>query len=235
LTFVTFDLGRVDTILDEILTLTESDQISLINQWVNQASDSARRRVGLIPGLSLSDQQDACQDPGLSLSDQQDACQAQANLKERMWKSFVATVGLSIASNIFLYLLYAGKKLLAKNEDVGSSTTEAASYEGSRWEQEFLEWVVERFLSPAALLWLLIVVNLSVIDRERQRLWFHHNGITNILINSLSRGFFLGIRSYPGLQYAELWARIASVIIDILGAAFLYWMGGHWDPDIADG
>ena len=104
-----------------------------------------------------------------------------------------------------------------------------------QWVQKFLAWLAERVLAPVLLTWFLVLVRASVIDNEKYMMQFDNNGNVNVLINGLSRAFFLGVRDFPGITDPNLWARLAAVVIDMLGAAFLWWMGGHWDPDIAYG
>jgi hypothetical protein len=204
-------LSSVSTILAGILALSESEQRQLMDLWLNQAPETVRNQ--------------ARSNPSLSVLDQPEDLHPQETINGRMWRTFLASVGLSVASNLFLYLQYVEKKALVKGEGVETP---------SAWVQVFEEWLMERFLSPTFFMFLLLVLNLSVIESERHKMRFKHNGVTNIIINGLSRGAFLGVRSFPGLRNAELWARIVSVVIEILGAAFLYWKRGHWDPDIAD-
>lgn len=157
-----------------------------------------------------------------------------------MWKSFLTTVGLSIASNICLYFLSVGMRLLEQSEpseqsEVRSEPLSALTEqdEWNKWVLKFLGWMAERVAAPVLLTWLLLLIRASVVDNEKYMMEFDNNETVNVLVNGMSRAFFLGIRDFPGLSHPNLWARLASVVIDIIGAAFLWWMGGHWDPDIA--
>ena len=153
-----------------------------------------------------------------------------------MWKSLVTTVGLSIVSNISLYLLSVGTRLLEQSEERSEYVSAQVEQDGwNKWVQKFLAWLAERVLAPFLLTWFLVLVRASVIDNEKYMMQFDNNGNVNVLINGLCRAFFLGVRDFPGITDPNLWARLAAVVIDMLGAAFLWWMGGHWDPDIADG
>ncbi|PUZ76913.1 hypothetical protein GQ55_1G328200 [Panicum hallii var. hallii] len=156
-----------------------------------------------------------------------------------MWKSFLTTVGLSIASNICLYFLSVGMRILEQNEqsEVRSESLSAPTEqdEWNRWVLKFIRWMAERVAAPVILTWFLVWIRASVVDNERYMMEFDNNEAANVVVNGMSRAFFLGIRDFPGLTRPDLWARIAAVVIDMIGAAFLWWMGGHWDPDIADG
>uniref|UniRef100_K3Z0E2 Uncharacterized protein n=1 Tax=Setaria italica TaxID=4555 RepID=K3Z0E2_SETIT len=204
--------------------------ITLITGMLSHMSERARSHI--ISNLAL---------PTSHQRDPQLAHPPQPNNYWRMWRSFMTTIGFSIASNVVLYFLSVGMRLLEQTDE-GSNihcgeppSAEPQQDVWSKWVIKFTGWLVERVAAPFILIWFVVLIRERVINNENHMLEYEQNGTANVLVNGLSRAFFLAIRGFPGIRDPELWARLASVLVDVLGAAFLWWMGGHWDPDIADG
>lgn len=192
-------------------TITEA-AITLITELLSHMSERARRHIISRPAFSPMDHQQ--NNPG------------------RMRRSFLTTVGLSVTSNMSMYFLSVGLNMLDGSEEGSMQSAGPPSRE--QWVMKFIAWLAERIVAPVLLTSLVLWVREDIIGNEMHLMHYEDNGISNVLINGLSRAFFLAIRGFPGISQPDLWARLASVFIEFIGAAFLYWMGGFWDPDTPD-
>jgi hypothetical protein len=131
-----------------------------------------------------------------------------------MWKSFLWATIASAFSGASLYLI--------------------SSYMESTEQSEGIRWIVLNVLVPSVLFGVYSVLQQAYTEKERDLMQYTKNAVVNFRFNALSKAGFFGMKDCPWLKKPNLWARIVTFTIDVIGAFFLWLKNGYYEPDIPD-
>lgn len=99
---------------------------------------------------------------------------------------------------------------------------------------EWVAWAVQKIIAPTVLFSLLTAVRKLITEREIHLLRYEKNGVTNFAINTLSKALFFAVKECPRLVKRELWARVVTFTVELVGSLYLWCNQGYYEPDVPE-
>uniref|UniRef100_A0A0D9YGC1 Uncharacterized protein n=1 Tax=Oryza glumipatula TaxID=40148 RepID=A0A0D9YGC1_9ORYZ len=98
-------------------------------------------------------------------------------------------------------------------------------------------WAIQKIVVPVALCFVMSLLRVYVISAEEIEVppQYTNYAVANLVLNSASKIIFFAIKEFPTISDLYVWAHLASFVVDLFSAFFLWRRRGYHDPDVPDG